>query len=78
MALIANSIIFGLCLRCDAGRFSHDRVEKSDIERIYDYTVNSWSISQADAFYAEIIATFEGLVSGAKIGTALPLKAIRP
>jgi toxin ParE1/3/4 len=44
------------------------RLAQADIERIYDYTVKNWSISQADAYYAEIVAAFKGLVSGTKIG----------
>ena len=50
----------------DAYRVS--RLAQADIEGIYDYTVKNWSISQADAYYTEIIAAFEGLVSGTKIG----------
>lgn len=41
---------------------------RADIEGIYDYTVMNWSINQADAYYGEIIAAFEQLVSGTKIG----------
>lgn len=50
----------------DAYRVS--RLAQADIERIYDHTVKNWSISQADAYFAEIIAAFEGLVSDTKIG----------
>jgi toxin ParE1/3/4 len=44
------------------------RLAQADIEGKYDYTIKNWSISQADAYYAEIIAACEGLVSGTSIG----------
>ena len=46
------------------------RLAEADIDAIYSYTVKNWSGSQADAYYATIIAAFEGLTSGAKIGHA--------
>jgi toxin ParE1/3/4 len=44
------------------------RLAQADIESIYAYTVKTWSGEQADIYYAMIIESFEGLVSGAKIG----------
>jgi toxin ParE1/3/4 len=44
------------------------RLAEADIDAIYAYTVKTWSGTQADAYYDEIIAAFEGLVSGSKVG----------
>jgi toxin ParE1/3/4 len=44
------------------------RLAEADIDAIYAYTVKNWSGTQADTYYGEIIAAFDGLVSGSKIG----------
>ena len=46
------------------------RLAEADIDAIYAYTVKNWSGTQADIYYAMIIAAFDGLVSGTKIGHA--------
>ena len=44
------------------------RLAEADLDAIYGYTVKNWSAAQADTYYAMIIAAFEGLASGTKIG----------
>lgn len=46
------------------------RLAEADIAEIYAYTVKTWSVAQADNYYATIFAAFEGLVTRAKIGHA--------
>lgn len=37
-----------------------------DIEEIWFYTFQKWSLAQADSCVRDLVATFEGLVSGTK------------
>ncbi|ENN85974.1 plasmid stabilization system [Rhizobium freirei PRF 81] len=41
---------------------------EADLENIWRYTVENWSIAQAETYHAEIVEAFEGLASGLKIG----------
>ena len=36
----------------------------SDLEEIWQYTVENWSAAQAEKYHSAIIAAFEGLASG--------------
>jgi toxin ParE1/3/4 len=40
----------------------------ADLEDIWRYTVETWSVRQAEIYHAEIVTAFEGLASGLKIG----------
>ena len=37
-----------------------------DLEEIWFYTFQNWSLAQADSYLHDLVATFEGLASGAK------------
>ncbi|WP_349957961.1 type II toxin-antitoxin system RelE/ParE family toxin [Rhizobium sp. ZPR3] len=41
---------------------------EADLEDIWRYTVESWSLRQAEIYHAEIFEALEGLASGLKIG----------
>ncbi len=41
---------------------------ESDLESLYDYTVETWSNRQADYYQTQLVKAFEGLVSGSRIG----------
>ncbi|SNR98190.1 toxin ParE1/3/4 [Methylobacillus rhizosphaerae] len=41
---------------------------EADLEEIWLYTFRHWSIEQADSYYRDLVATFEGLVAGTKQG----------
>ncbi len=41
---------------------------EADLEDIWLYSVKTWSREQAETYHAGIVAAFEGLASGAKIG----------
>ncbi|MCZ3379411.1 type II toxin-antitoxin system RelE/ParE family toxin [Rhizobium sp. AG207R] len=46
----------------------------ADLEGIWRYTVENWSVRQAEIYHAEIVAAFEGLASGEKIGRATDIR----
>ena len=37
-----------------------------DLEEIWFYTFQNWSLAQADSYHRDLVAAFEGLVSGTK------------
>lgn len=39
-----------------------------DLEEIWFYTFQNWSLAQADSYHRDLIATLNGLVSGTKRG----------
>jgi toxin ParE1/3/4 len=39
-----------------------------DLEEIWLYTFQNWSLAQADSYLRDLVATFEGLASGSKRG----------
>ncbi len=41
---------------------------EADIEDIWLYTLQNWSLEQADKYYAELMAAVEGLAGGDRIG----------
>ena len=41
---------------------------EADLEDIWLYTLQNWSLEQADKYFAELMAAVEGLVSGDRIG----------
>ena len=60
-----------VCKRSMAGRLRGYRLSRraeADLESIYDYTRENWSKKQADKYYGELIAGFEDLLSGRRIG----------
>lgn len=46
----------------------------ADLEGIWRYTVENWSVRQAEIYHAEIVGAFEGLASGLKIGRATDIR----
>ncbi|ECA3794805.1 type II toxin-antitoxin system RelE/ParE family toxin [Salmonella enterica subsp. enterica] len=41
---------------------------EADLEGIWLYTFQNWSITQADSYHRDLVATFEALVNGMKPG----------
>lgn len=39
-----------------------------DLEEIWFYTFQKWSLAQADSYHRDLVAAFEGLASGLKRG----------
>ena len=39
-----------------------------DLEEIWLYTFQNWSLAQADSYHRDLVAAFEGLASGTKRG----------
>lgn len=39
-----------------------------DLEQIWFYSFQTWSLDQADSYLRDLVATFEGLASGTKRG----------
>lgn len=51
-----------------SGRYGLSPLAEADIEEIWRYTVENWSVKQAEAYHADILDAFEGLASGLKVG----------
>ena len=45
-----------------------------DLEEIWFYTFQNWSLAQADSDYREIVVAFEGLASGTKRGREVEVR----
>ena len=41
---------------------------EADIEDIWRYTLQNWSLGQADKYFSELMAAIEGLANGNRIG----------
>jgi toxin ParE1/3/4 len=41
---------------------------ETDLESIWLFTLEHWSLEQADFYYQDLVSTFEGLASGLKKG----------
>lgn len=41
---------------------------QADLEDIWSHTASRWSLEQAESYHAAIIAAFEGLARGRKLG----------
>lgn len=49
-------------------RYGLSPLAEADLEDIWRYTVENWSVRQAEAYHTEIVEVFEGLASGLKVG----------
>ncbi|MGV1792651.1 type II toxin-antitoxin system RelE/ParE family toxin [Rhizobium sp. A37_96] len=49
-------------------RYALSPLAERDLEDIWRYTVERWSVKQAETYHAEVIRAFEGLASGLNIG----------
>ena len=47
---------------------------EADLEEIWLYTFNNWSLEQADKYHASIVAAFEGLAAGVKTGPRVDIR----
>ena len=47
---------------------------ETDLEDIWLYTFKTWSSRQADAYYGDLVAAFEGLADGRKSGRAVDIR----
>lgn len=41
---------------------------EADLEDIWRYTVRVWSVAQAERYHGEIVAAFEGVAKGERLG----------
>lgn len=46
-----------------------------DLEGIWFYTLDRWSLAQADSYHRDLVAAFEALASGVKRGHMVDLRA---
>ena len=46
-----------------------------DLEEIWFYTLQTWSLDQADSYLRDLVATFEGLASGTKRGREVDVRS---
>ena len=44
---------------------------REDLEAIWRYSCETWSVDQADAYYERLVAAFEALASGDLIGQSV-------
>ena len=51
-----------------SGKYGLSPLAEIDLEEIWRYTVENWSVKQAAAYHADILDAFEGLASGLKVG----------
>lgn len=47
---------------------------EADLEEIWLYTFKTWSLEQADTYHADIVAAFEGLAAGTKVGRPVDVR----
>ena len=47
---------------------------EADLEEIWLYTFKTWSLEQADSYHADIVAAFEELAAGVKVGHAVDVR----
>jgi toxin ParE1/3/4 len=45
-----------------------------DLEEIWFYTFQNWSLAQADSYLRDLVAAFEGLASGTKRGREVDVR----
>ena len=41
----------------------------ADLEVIWDYTVETWSVAQAEVYHQSIVDALEGLAEGSRVGS---------
>ncbi|ACM26224.1 type II toxin-antitoxin system RelE/ParE family toxin [Agrobacterium rhizogenes] len=51
-----------------SGRYVLSPLAEADLEEIWRYTAENWSVKQAETYHAGILDAFEGLASGLKVG----------
>ena len=54
--------------------FKLSPLAEADLEEIWLYTFKTWSLEQADAYHADIVAAFKGLAAGAKVGRPIDVR----
>jgi toxin ParE1/3/4 len=54
--------------------FKLSPLAESDLEEIWLYTFKTWSLEQADAYHSDIVAAFEGLAAGSKVGRPVDVR----
>ncbi|WP_119273623.1 type II toxin-antitoxin system RelE/ParE family toxin [Taklimakanibacter deserti] len=47
---------------------------EADLENIWLYTFQRWSLEQADSYHAAIVSAFEGLAAGTKRGRTVSIR----
>jgi len=47
---------------------------EADLEEIWFYTFKTWSLEQADTYQVDIVAAFEGLAAGTKVGRPVDIR----
>lgn len=56
-------------------RYRLSPLAEADLEEIWLYSFNSWSIEQADRYIADIVIAFEDLAEGGRTGSAVDVRA---
>lgn len=46
----------------------------SDLEKIWLYTFENWSLEQADSYHGDLVAAFKGLAKGTKTGRPVDVR----
>jgi toxin ParE1/3/4 len=54
--------------------FKLSPLAEADLEEIWLYTFKTWSLEQADAYHSDIVAAFEGLAAGSKVGRPVDVR----
>ncbi len=54
--------------------FKLSPLAEADLEEIWLYTRKMWSLEQADTYHTVIVAAFEGLAAGTKIGRPVDVR----
>jgi len=57
------------------GHYRLSPLALADLEMIWSWTAQRWSVEQAESYHAALVAAFEGLARGAKKGRPVDIRA---
>ncbi len=57
-----------------AARYRLTPLAESDLEEIWLYTFRRWSIEQADRYHALVVAAFDEIAAGQRVGRPLNIR----
>ena len=55
-------------------RYRISPLAEADLEEIWFYTFEHWSLEQADRYHNDMVAVFEGLAAGTKAGRRIGIR----
>ena len=58
-----------------SGTYRLAPLAEADLEAIWLYTVQAWSVDQADIYLGELFSAFDGLAKGHKLGRPVNVRA---